>query len=203
MDLYFILSGTLFILCVFGVFEKFLKYCQLNRWMVSGFLFLSTIFSVIGNISISGTSVSFNLFLYIVAFLILFIRKNSPKGILFVLLTFLTTIAVLVCYNAVNLSSFEYAFIQPYVYVSIVLGFLFSLFCQNFSSAFCGTILGSIIFEIIFHQLSVNSYNEALIIGNDFSITYTLICSVSFIFFYGFNSLLKTIKQRKREKIKT
>ena len=71
MDLYFVLSGTLAILCLFGVFESILKICCLNRWIVSIFLVTTSVFSVIGDVTVFNINFSLNLFLYVYTF------KNS------------------------------------------------------------------------------------------------------------------------------
>lgn len=203
MDLYFVLSGTLAILCLFGVFESILKICCLNRWIVSIFLVTTSVFSVIGDVTVFNINFSLNLFLYVIAFILLLTRLKNVKNILTIILTASITLAILVSYKAINFSEFEYALIQPYVYVALLVGLVLCFICKNTSSAFCGTLIGSVLFEIIFFQMSIDSYTKPLVLGSDLIIAYTFICSISYIFFFGISTVFKSIKQRKQEKIET
>ena len=110
MDFYFLICGTLAILISFGVFESILKINKLSRILLSIFLILSCVFDAIGAINILNINVSLNLILYFVMFVVLFAMQKSIRGIISTILTSLIIISVLVCYNALNLEIFEYAY---------------------------------------------------------------------------------------------
>ena len=199
MDLYFLLCGTLTILISFGVFEKVLKSVKLNRWLVCCFLLLSCVFSAIEGIKIYGMNISLNLILYGILFIFLFFKQRTAKSFISCLIASLLVIAVLVCYRAINLSGFEYAYVQPYVYVAIVFGIVIYYLCPNFYSAFCGVFLGNVVFELLFHELSLSYSNEILQLGSTLNVTFTFVCMIVFSLFSFFASSVKSLKNRKKQ----
>ncbi len=203
MDLYFLICGTLAILISFGVFESVLKINKLNRFLLSIFLILSCVFDAIKAINILGVNVSLNLILYFVMFVVLFAMQKSIKGIIATILTSLIIISVLACYNAINLEMFEYAYVKPFVYIAIIVGIILYYICPNINSVFCGTLLGAILFELIFHQMSWNYVNQTLNLGGDVAITFTFVCVLSYCLFNSLVLGIKYLKTKKQEKIKT
>ncbi len=203
MDLYFLICGTLAILISFGVFESVLKTNKLSRFLLSIFLILSCVFDAIGTVNILNVNISLNLILYFIMFVVLFAMQKSIKGIISTILTTLIIISVLVCYNALNLEIFEYAYVQPFVYVAIVVGIILYYVCPNINSVFCGTLLGSILFELIFHQMSWTNVNQTLNLGGDVAITFTFVCVLSYCLFNSLVLGIKYLKTKKQEKIKT
>ena len=129
--------------------------------------------------------------------------QKSIKGIIATILTSLIIISVLACYNAINLEMFEYAYVKPFVYIAIIVGIILYYICPNINSVFCGTLLGAILFELIFHQMSWNYVNQTLNLGGDVAITFTFVCVLSYCLFNSLVLGIKYLKTKKQEKIKT
>lgn len=203
MDLYFLISGTLAILFAFGVFEKTLKINKLNRFFVVCFLLLTCVFDAIGNINILNVTLSLNLILYMVVFVILFVLQKNLKSFIATVLTSLIIVAVFYCYNALNMETFEFAYVKPYVYLALVLGFVLYTICPSMNSTFCGTLLGSIVFELTFFQMSFKVVEQTLMLGGDFTIAFTLYVTISYGICSCVSYMIKKIKSKKQEKVKT
>ena len=203
MDLYFLLCGAFSILVAFGIFEKVLKINSLNRYFLSLFLIISCILSAVGSIKIYNINISLNLFLYLLVFIIVFLKQKKVKNVISTILTSLIVIAVVVCYNALNFSSFEYAYVQPYVYIALFLGFILNFVCSNFKSCFCGVFLGTVLSEFIFYEMSIAMSEEIMNLGSSFTITFTFISTISFCFINAIFYAVKCIKSKKQEKIET
>lgn len=202
MDFYFLICGTLAILISFGVFESILKINKLSRFLLSIFLILSCVFDAIGAINILNINISLNLILNFVMFVVLFAMQKSIRGIISTILTSLIIISVLVCYHALNLEIFEYAYVQPYIYIAMIVGLILYYVCPNINSVFCGTLLGSILFELIFHQMSWSYVDQTLNLGGNVAISFTFICSLSYCLFNSFVKGIKFLKSRKKENLK-
>ena len=203
MNLYFLISGTLAILISFGVLSIVLKANKLDRIILSAFLILSCVVSVMGNISLLGISLSINFLVYFLFFVLLFFQQKSIKAYLATILSALIVIAVMMCYNAINLSNFEFSLIQPYVYVALVIGIVLFYICPNYKSAFCGTFLGFVCFELLFHELSASFVSENLVVGGTQCILMTFVSLISFCLYATFVYFIKAISSRKKEKVET
>ena len=200
MDFYFLTCGTLFILTLFNVFESVLKANKLNRWLTALVFLLSAVFAVVGDINIIGLNISLNLILYIVCFAYLLIKNFKIKSLLFMLIACLITISVLVCYNAINFENYIFAFVQPYVYFALGMGIVLYYVCNNVSTAFCGTLMGVVLFEYVFHKTSIKLLEETLVLGKQYCLTFTLISMLSYCLINTFVYILKGIKIRKQQK---
>ena len=197
MDLYFVIAITLGILTLFGVFESVLKSNNLNKYVVSIFLFLSAILGFMGQVNLFSINLSLNLILYVLVFVYFFIKQRSIKSIVSCIVTTMIVIALMVCYNSIDLTTFEYSFIQPFVYVALCLGMFLCFLCPDAKSVFCGTFLGAIIFEYAFHEISFKVTSEMLSLGSGFAITFTLITLISYCILHFISAKVKIYKERK------
>lgn len=200
MSFYFVLSGTLAILTAFGVFESFIKKSGVNRFFVALFLLVTAVLSLFGNIEIGGYGISLNLFVYAIAFIVLLTKLKSVKGILAAFISCLIILAFLVCYNAFDLSNFEYNFVQPYIYLALLCGCILAFICPNVSSVFCGTLLGGLIFEVAIYNINLDLGMANLQIGGELALTCTLLCCVSYALFFGLKQLFVNFRLKKQSK---
>ncbi len=203
MDFYFLICGAFAILIPFGVFEKILKINKLNRYFLSLFLIISCILNAVGSVKIYNMNISLNLFLYLIAFVVVFLRQKRVKPIISTILTSLIVIAFVVCYNAINFSAFEYAYVQPYVYVALFLGVILNFVCADFKSCFCGVFLGTVLSEFIFYEMSIAMSEEVLFLGTSFTITFTFLSTASFCLINAILYAVKYMKTKKQEKVET
>ncbi len=200
MNFSFVIMGTLAILCAFGVFEGFIKNCGLNRLIVSLFSLIGAILSLIGSVQIWGYNISLNVFNCTLAFVMLLPRLKNIKNIISMFICCLIIIATFVCYSAFDLTNFEYNFVQPYVYMSICIGLIFSLFVDNVSAVFCGSYIGSIIFEIVTFDLFGQNMNSGFLLGGEMMITSIIIISLSYILLFNFKKLFVNLKIKNKTK---
>ena len=200
MNLTFVVMGTLTILVAFGVFESFLKICGLNRFLTCIFLLIGTVFSLLGTVNILGYEISFNLFNYFVAFVILMTKIKNVKSFVSAIICCMVIIVAFSCYNAVNLSEFEYDFVQPYVYMSLVIGIIFSLFSNNIGSVFCGTFVGGIIYELIASKMFAVSIETPLTLGGQMVIQSIIVMCITFVILSEVKSFVTNLKLKKKSK---
>ena len=198
MDLYFLISGTLAIFAAFGVFEKVFKVNNIKRGFAAIFLAVSCVLSAVGDLSIFGVKINLCILLFMFISVVLLFTQKTLKDYMVVVLAILLVVAVLTFYNALNLSEFEYSYIQPYVYVALFIGFIFNYVCTNFKSAFVGTFIGCLTFELLFFKLSLLYTNQSLTIGSNLTLVFTLTTSVSYCLFNFIVYIFKSLKSRKK-----
>lgn len=204
MSLFFLISGALAILISFGVFENVLKVNNIKRSFAAIFLIFSCALSAIGKVNIFGVETNLCMVLFAIVATVLLFTQKSLKDYLFVVLSGLLIIAVLTFYNALNLTSFEYSYIQPYVYVALFMGIVFNYVCTSFKNAFVGTFVGCLTFELLFYKLSLMYTNQSLMIGTDLTLIFTLLTVVSYCLFGFVTYGIRAVKSRKKsQKVKT
>lgn len=199
MGLYFIISGTLAILVSFGVFEGVLKANNIKRLFASIFLIISCILSTFNKVNIFGAEISINIILYLFVTIVMFFKQKTIKSYISLILSGLLVISVLTFYNALNLSSFEFSTVQPYVYVAIFMGVVLNYVCTNFKSSFVGTFIGCLVFELLFYNLSLSFTAQNLTIGSDQTMLFTIVSAIAYCMFNYFVYLARSIKNRKKE----
>ncbi len=198
MSLYSIISGVLFFLSAFGVFESFLRVNKINRFFVSIFFLFTFVISFLPDIYIWKFYVSPNLFLYLAAALFLLLRKNTLKGIIGGVVVFLTTITILVVYFATNLN-LQFTYVEPIAYLALVVGCVFVFSCDSFNNMFLGLLLGSIIFQLA--KLSFGSFIfDDFVLFDNSILTFVLICSITYVFVKGILCALSSIKVKRQQK---
>lgn len=200
MNLSFVLMGVLSILCAFGVFESILKICGLNRLLVSLFFLVGAVLSLFGSINIFGYEISLNIFNFTLVFVILLPKLKNAKNIISMLLCSLIILATFVCYNAFDLTNFEYNFVQPYVYMAIILGIIFSIFVKNISSVFCGSYIGSIIFEIVAFDMFGKNMETNFLLGGEMMVTSIIIICLTYAIFFWLKNFVTNLKLKKKTK---
>ena len=200
MNLTFVIMGTLTILTAFGVFESFFFLFGLNRFLTCIFLLVGTVFSLLGTVNILGYEISFNLFNYFIAFVILITKIKNVKSFVSAIICCMVIIVAFSCYNAVNLSEFEYDFVQPYVYMSLVIGIIFSLFSNNIGSVFCGAFVGGIIYELIASKMFAVSVETPLTLGGQMVIQSIIVVCVTFVVLSAIKSFVANLKLKKKSK---
>ncbi len=200
MNLSFVIMGTFAILTAFGVFQGAIKNIGLNRLFVALFFLVGAILSLFNNINIYGIEISLNSFNFTLAFLLLLPKLRTVKSFLSMLICLLLTITILVCYNAFDLTNFEYDFVQPYVYVSICVGIIFSVFIKNVSSVFCGTFLGTLVFEIVTANMFNMQVDNIIYIGSEMMIVSILIVTLTYSLLYYIKSIFTILRLKKKSK---
>lgn len=154
MNFYIITSIVLTILLLFSVGESIAKSNNVNRYFLIAFLILSAICFCIPPISIFGYLFNPCYFIYLFAFIYMISKIRSFKDLFKTIFLTLIILAVCVCYNAINTTKFEYAFVQPYLFVAFLLGCVCIGFSQKehvvFSSFFLGVTLSEVISKDIF-----------------------------------------------------
>ena len=198
MDLYFYLSGTLFILTAFGVFENIFKMCKINRFFATIFFLISSILYLLPSVNIFGIYFNLNIFLYIFVGIFQLFKKSCLKNILGGVLVFFVTIAVLVCYSATGLLH-DCIFVQPLFYVAMFVGSLLVCFCKSFSSMFLGSVFGSLAFELV--TLDVQKYILDEVVFFDINIiSYILISGILYCLVFAIFCYAKSYKMKRQQK---
>ena len=200
MNLTFVIMGTLTILTAFGVFESILKVCGLNRFFTCIFFLIGTVFSLLGTVNIFGHEISFNLFNYFIVFVLLMTKIKNIKSFVSAIICCMVIIVAFTCYNALNLTEFEYDFIQPYVYMSLVIGIIFSLFSNNIGSVFCGAFVGGIIYELISSKMFGASVESSLTLGGQMMTQCILVLCVTFAILFALKIFVSNLKLKKKSK---
>ncbi len=180
MNLNFLICGALCILVLFGVFSSVLKFYGINRWMCIMFLLLSCIFSVIDSIKMFGIEISLNAFLFIMLFVLYFLKIGKVKEYFKLILLSLCIVAVLLCYKTFDHGDFDFSFVGTYVYVALALGFLLAFIFGEISTVFCGITLGTILFDVLFVEFSQNLQSQTFVLFETKSVIFILTSVISF-----------------------
>lgn len=200
MDLYFYLSGTMLILSAFGVIEHTLKINKINRILITLFFLISLFFYFLPNLNLFGINLNLNIFLYFFVCVLQVFKKNTLKNIIGCVLVCVITISVLVCFNAIGMA-YEYSFVTPLVYVSLIIGSLVSFVCKSsFSAIFVGTTLGAICFEIVTIDLQ-KFVTQEIVFFDTKIMTYILCSCMAYCVMSSLLYMLKNIKIKKEQKI--
>ena len=199
MNLYFVISGCSFLLILFGVFENLLKFYNINRWLACGVMFISCVFSVISNLKIVEVILSLNFVLYAVIFAIYFLKIKNIKDYFKIFFCSLIVVAVLMCYSAFDFADFEYSFVGIYVYVAIVLGFVFSFISPNVKTTFCGALLGSVVFDVVYWKFFNGFDGELFTLVPTSTLTFILVSICSYCVFCRLVWLAKGYRNKKKQ----
>ena len=99
-----------------------------------------------------------------------------------------------------DLTNFEYNFVQPYVYMAIILGIIFSIFVKNISSVFCGSYIGSIIFEMVSFDMFGQNMETNFLLGGEMMVTSIIIVCLTYAIFFWLRNFITNLKLKKKTK---
>lgn len=201
MNLNFVVCGTLCILALFGVFESVMKFYNLNRWLTFAILFAFCVCSLLQNVKLFGVELGLCAFLVVPIFAISFVKIKSIKEYLKLFLLSLSTVAILLCYKSLSISDYDYNFVGNYVFVALGFGFLMCFLIRNIKTAFCGTTLGTILFDVLFVEYSQTLASENFVLFEINSITFILTTLLSFMFFNFIFCKIRGQKAKKNQQI--
>lgn len=199
MNLYCMISGCLFFLVIFGVLDRSLSFYGLNKWLLSAFLLLSCVFSLLQNLVVATFMISLNFIIYFAVFVIYLVKIKNVKNYFKTLFCSLIVIAVLMCYSAFDLADFEYSFVGIYVYVAIALGIIFSFVLPNIKTTYCGVVFGSIIFDLIYWKFFNGFDGENYILMPTNTLTFIFVTVACYCLFNYLFCIVKAYKNKKKQ----
>lgn len=189
-----------FILILFSVGESVYNQLKVKRLFILITVLALILFRLIPNITISSVQISvanFILPLIISVFLCVSSLRSLKSWVRFFVSTLIVVTLTLV-YNVIEFNIYEGAFVQPYVFLGLVLGLLSFLVCQNSKIVFASCISGLTISEIIFYKSRYGVYGfNNLVFGTEMMICTLLI---AFIFSLLCQFAWRKIKYAKRKK---
>lgn len=199
MNFYFVLNGCLFFLILFGVFEHLLKFYNINKWFACLFVFLSCVFNMLQSFQIFGIMINLNFVLYIFTFFVYLFKLKGFKNYFKMIFVSLIIVAVLMCYSAFDFADFEYSFVGIYVYVAIIVGFVLSFILPNLKTTFCGTMLGGVIYDLIYWKFFNGLDSEMFTLWQISTLTFVFVTICSYCISNYFVWLSKTYRNKKKQ----